>query len=696
MKTIRLVRLFTSVAALLLWSFGAAAAPLGTAFTYQGRLTDAGGDANGNYDMRFALYSTSVGGSPIVTITNLNVAVSNGLFTTTLDFGTGVFTGDAYWLELAVRTNGSGEFTALSPRQELTPSPYALYAAAAPLADGSVTSAKILDGTIANADLDAGAVTTDKISDGTITGADLADNTVTSAQLADSIDLGSPAVNGTLNIYRTLAGTPALSLIGSGSRLSVYGSSDGFERVRLYGPSWGELMLFDNVGNDLTVDLRANNDGGGSLYLYHSNNSARAYLWASSVAGDLQLSTTNGTARARLHGGTDGSYLNLYTADGNGALYLDGDDGGAGSIAVRNTNGADRVFIDGLGNSGGGQITVYTGDGQYGVILYGDVSGGAQMYLYNTNNSVRLWLDGYGSSGGGQVLLYANNGSQTINLHGDSGGGGLIEVKNTNSLTRAILDGQGSYGGGDLYLYDADGSTTVLLQAAYGSSLGAWLRLSQADGSTGVEIFAENYANDGGLISLKNAGGLERLELDGDDGDGAAAIRLRNTNGVTTITLDASVAGNGRITTQELQITGGSDLSEQFDVHAADQPVEPGMVVCIDPTNPGQLVLSSTPYDRTVAGVISGAGGVKPGMLMSQQGTLADGKYAVALTGRVYCLADASYGAIQPGDLLTTSSTAGHAMKVQDHTRAQGAVLGKAMSALSSGRGLVLVLVSLQ
>jgi hypothetical protein len=68
----------------------------------------------------------------------------------------------------------------------------------------------------------------------------------------------------------------------------------------------------------------------------------------------------------------------------------------------------------------------------------------------------------------------------------------------------------------------------------------------------------------------------------------------------------------------------------------------------------------------------------------------------VALSGRVYCLADASDGPIAPGDLLTTSDTPGHARRVDDHTRAQGAVLGKALTRLESGRGLVLVLVSLQ
>jgi hypothetical protein len=68
----------------------------------------------------------------------------------------------------------------------------------------------------------------------------------------------------------------------------------------------------------------------------------------------------------------------------------------------------------------------------------------------------------------------------------------------------------------------------------------------------------------------------------------------------------------------------------------------------------------------------------------------------VALTGRVYVLADAAHGTIEPGDLLTTSDTPGHAMKVSDHAKAQGAILGKAMSELTHGKGMVLVLVTLQ
>lgn len=144
-----------------------------------------------------------------------------------------------------------------------------------------------------------------------------------------------------------------------------------------------------------------------------------------------------------------------------------------------------------------------------------------------------------------------------------------------------------------------------------------------------------------------------------------------------------------------ITIEGGSDLAEPFAVSSPSGQFPPGSVVVIDQDHPGHLRVSSQPYDTRVAGVLSGANGVNPGIQMQQQGLLEGGKN-VALTGRVYVLADAANGAINPGDLLTTSATPGHAMKVSDHARAQGAILGKAMTGLNQGKGMVLVLVTLQ
>jgi hypothetical protein len=167
------------------------------------------------------------------------------------------------------------------------------------------------------------------------------------------------------------------------------------------------------------------------------------------------------------------------------------------------------------------------------------------------------------------------------------------------------------------------------------------------------------------------------------------------------ITADGTITANGSLTTYGLMtcctltVTGGCDLAEPFPISTAEQQVSEGAVMVIDEKNPGQLKLTDRPYDTRVAGVVSGANGINPGIQMHQQGVVEGGKN-VALSGRVYVQADASNGAIEPGDLLTTSSTPGRAMKVTDHIRAQGAILGKAMSALSEGNGMVLVLVTLQ
>ncbi len=119
---------YLSVALILLAGVHQAFAQ-GTAFTYQGRLNNGASLASGSYDMKFTLYATNLTGNAIAgPVTNSAIAVNNGLFTTTLDFGDGVFAGTNYWLDIFVRTNGASSFIELSPRQPVTPVPYAVMA----------------------------------------------------------------------------------------------------------------------------------------------------------------------------------------------------------------------------------------------------------------------------------------------------------------------------------------------------------------------------------------------------------------------------------------------------------------------------------------------------------------------------------------------------------------------------------------
>lgn len=155
------------------WSFAQIAlpaAPLGTEFTYQGRLTVGTNAANGKYDLKFSLYDALTNGSQVgSSVTNAATVVTNGHFAVALDFGA-MFDGNARWLETAVRTNGAVAFTTLTPRQPLTAAPYATYAPGAGLAGGvsagAITSAMIADGAVTTAKIGPAVVKPANIDDG--------------------------------------------------------------------------------------------------------------------------------------------------------------------------------------------------------------------------------------------------------------------------------------------------------------------------------------------------------------------------------------------------------------------------------------------------------------------------------------------------------------------------------------------------
>lgn len=153
------------------------------------------------------------------------------------------------------------------------------------------------------------------------------------------------------------------------------------------------------------------------------------------------------------------------------------------------------------------------------------------------------------------------------------------------------------------------------------------------------------------------------------------------------------VANDGITAVSVLQITGGSDLAEMFDI---SDEAKPGMVVAIDPQHPGKLCIARGAYNRRVAGVISGANNLNVGMILADLPG-AENSLPVALSGRVWVQCDATNQAIEPGDMLTTADRAGYAMPVTEFERAHGAVIGKAMTPLAKGEtGMVLVLVNLQ
>ena len=147
----------------------------------------------------------------------------------------------------------------------------------------------------------------------------------------------------------------------------------------------------------------------------------------------------------------------------------------------------------------------------------------------------------------------------------------------------------------------------------------------------------------------------------------------------------------------DVEVTGdirliNADCAEDFDV--ADMlDAEPGTLMVLSAEGP--LSQSQQAYDKRVAGVVSGAGSYKPGIVLDKQQTSVN-RQPIALMGKVFCKADAQFGAIEVGDLLTTSPTPGHAMKATDPLKAFGAVIGKALRPLPNGQGLIPILIALQ
>ena len=160
----------------------------------------------------------------------------------------------------------------------------------------------------------------------------------------------------------------------------------------------------------------------------------------------------------------------------------------------------------------------------------------------------------------------------------------------------------------------------------------------------------------------------------------------------------ATVAGTKLYVQGDVRITGTyygtfngvtADVAETFEtLQSSNRPITPGDVVVIDPSADERVTVSSRPYDRYVAGVIS----TEPGLRLAAE----DPGMPLALVGRVPTKVTTENGAIRRGDLLVTSSKPGFAMRADRVKLRQGMVIGKALGELPEGEGTILVLVSLQ
>jgi hypothetical protein len=363
----------------------------------------------------------------------------------------------------------------------------------------------------------------------------------------------------------------------------------------------------------------------------------------------------------------DGTGVPVISLDANnGDVFIGGPPGGfghRGRVVVTNAAGDMTFEIDGETGttSQSGDIVLLDAAGNERVRISGKT---AEVIINNPDEAEVIHLDGKtgdlalgGGNQNGTLLLRNAANAVTIRLSGTNGnltlgGGGQdgdVAVRNTANAVTIRLDG-------DTGNVTANGTTTTQNLTVNASATAQNLTVSGAATAQDLTVNGATTTRD---ITVRNSAGAPTIELDGNAGD----IRLL-----------------------------GADCAENFDI-AAIAEVEPGSVVVLD--RDGKLRQSSEAYDKKVAGVISGAGAYRPGIILDRQSG-PEGRMPVALVGKVYCKVDADYGSIGVGDLLTTAPTPGHAMKADDPYQAFGAIIGKALRPQQEGKGLIPILVALQ
>ncbi len=407
--------------------------------------------------------------------------------------------------------------------------------------------------------------------------------------------------------------------------------------------------------------------------------------------GDLLLfpanaSTIGGTAQASLHADS-----------ATGSMRLGGN-GSGGTVLCRAENGDQTVIVEGgqsriiIGNEGhAGTLHVRDADGQTTVRIDGDDG--------------NLHLGGGGTDG--DVVLHDHGGSTRVHL---SGSDQRMEIRDTNGEIVTMIGGDanlraGSNGRtGNLFLYPADvdnifnnGDATVSISADNGNlSLGGGpgdgdVILRDGGGATRVHLSASDQRieiseSDGAITAM--IGGDANIRVGTNGRSGNVFLFPRDADNIFDNT-QASVELNGDAGDVILR---NGDCAEEFRLADVADAV-PGDVVRL--AADGSLCPTATAYDNCVAGVVAGAGGLRPGILLGR-GQGGPRAVNVALTGQVYCRADAGPGPIRVGDMLVSAERPGHAMRTVDSARAFGAVIGKAMEALDVGTGLIRVLVCLR
>lgn len=394
------------------------------------------------------------------------------------------------------------------------------------------------------------------------------------------------------------------------------------------------LLSLTNTGSGRAAYFKIDNTSSLNTAVRVDSNGQASAIWANSTGYGKGLYATS-------------------TDRGDAVGALNSGLGTAGRFQINNAANAEDALIattSGTGNAGSFSITnaastvpaIYSSTSGTGAGIEGYTTGTGYAGYFHIGNSGSNSPAVYALTNGTSYALTATN--TTFNNYASLGG-------NTYSLyaRSVVTSGIGVYGS-----CNGDSSRGVY---GYTSGTNGYGLYGYASSSTGTGLYARGGSS------------------------GYSAILRGN------VQIQDRVTGNPIV---ELGV--GLDYAEGFDVSKPDT-IKPGTVLVIDAKSPGKLALSQKAYDRRVAGIVAGAKGLGSGV------KLGTGQFDhnVALAGRVYCNVDATKAAIEPGDLLTTANTPGYAMKVKDHSRAQGAILGKAMQGLAKGhKGQILVLVTLQ
>lgn len=362
----------------------------GTAFTYQGRLNSSNSPASGTYNFAFELFTVPLGGFPMGPEVLANgVAVTNGLFTVALDFGSSPWNGQTNWLLIQVETNGAASYTSLFPRQQLTPAPYAIYSELASNLTGTLPIGQV-SGTVPVAQLPAAVVT----------------NTEPGVTLGGTFN---GALNGTHNGNGlALTNLNASNLAGGVVPTNVLPSFQAPNYVTIGGgkANWGS-WAYDTVG-------------GGYLNIANSG--------ACTVAGGQQNTATNGYATvgggngntAYYSGVVAGGYQNTAWpgafVGGGGFDGINSIGNFAGGIAAAVVGGVNNkatnyyaVVGGGWGNVAGGPGSFVGGGGFDGTVYLGNLAtGGASVVAGGSENEASAPYSTVGGGGNNEsVYAYA-------------------------------------------------------------------------------------------------------------------------------------------------------------------------------------------------------------------------------------------------------------------------------------------------